>query len=207
MTSLADVHASSLESRVKVDLSVRCISASLTYWSYVTAHGPSPLSVSGNRRFGFDWRSWMVMRWYGRRLGVALRRTNRSCVFEKKFWSLSSTQGGMSLSGGDQSDLTYSFGVTLVSSRGWLAKKTFRLTSRSSFRFVVLMSPVVEWGVRINFMPKPRTAFASGGTILPVVRSWKASFDLLKYVDAGVCSMLVTAFWNGVWVVFRRSLY
>ena len=97
--------------------------------------------------------------------------------------------------------------MTLVSSKGWWAKKTFRLTSRSSFQVVALISPVVRWGVQINFMPKPRTALASGGTILPVVRSWKASFDLLKYFDAGVCSMLVTAFWNGVWVVFRQSLY
>ena len=60
--SLADVQASSSESCLKVDVSVWCTSASLTYWSYVTAHGPSPLSVSGKSSFAFVLRSWMVMR-------------------------------------------------------------------------------------------------------------------------------------------------
>ena len=69
----------------------------------------------------------------------------------------------------------------------------------------MLISPVVRWGVQINFMPKPRMAFVSGGTILPAVRSWKAVFDLLKYFDVGVCSMLVTEFWNGVLVCLGRA--
>ena len=96
--------------------------------------------------------------------------------------------------------------MTLVSPKGWWAKKTFRLTSRFSFQVDALISPVVRLGVQINFMPKPRTAFASGGMILPTVRSWKAVFDLLKYCDVGVFSMFVMAFWNGVLVVLMRSL-
>jgi len=60
--------------------------------------------------------------------------------------------------------------------------------------------------VRINFIPRPRTAFASGGLILLVVRSWKASFDLLKYCEAGVLVMLVMAFWKGDLVGVRQRL-
>ena len=62
-----------------------------------------------------------------------------------------------------------------------------------------MISPVVWGGVQINFIPRPRTAFASGGTILPVVRLWKASFDLLKYCEVGLLVMLVMAFWKGIW--------
>ena len=53
----------------KVDLSLRWQRASATYWSYVTAHGPRPLSVSGNRSdLPFN-KSWRMHAWYGRRFG------------------------------------------------------------------------------------------------------------------------------------------
>ena len=50
-------------------------------------------------------------------------------------------------------------------------------------------------------------AFASGGTVLSSVRSWKASFDLLKYCEAGVLVMFVIAFWKGDLVGVRQRLY
>ena len=45
--------ASEEDSCWKVDLSLRWHRASATYWLYVTAQGPRPLSVSGKSSFGF----------------------------------------------------------------------------------------------------------------------------------------------------------
>lgn len=46
----------------------------------------------------------------------------------------------------------------------------------------------------MNLKPKPRTDLAFGGTILFGVRSWKASVEGLKNLDAGVAATLATAF-------------
>jgi hypothetical protein len=59
----------------------------------------------------------------------------------------------------------------------------------------------------MNFIPSPRTDFASGATIFLCVRSWKASLDLEKYCVDGVVHMLLTALWNGERVGFRWRLY
>jgi len=58
-----------------------------------------------------------------------------------------------------------------------VAKKTLRWKSRSRRAVVAEMSPVVCGGVRMNLKPRPRTDLAKGGTILPSVKSWKASLE------------------------------
>ena len=68
----AEFHASASDRRVDVVLSMRWVRQSLMYWSYVTAQGPSPLSVLGKRRFGSSLSFWKVVSWYGSRFGFAL---------------------------------------------------------------------------------------------------------------------------------------
>ncbi len=127
----AEFHASSFERRVNVVLSVRWIKQSLTYWSYVTAQGPSPLSVSGKRRSGSSLSLRRVVSWYGSRFGVALRRLKSLLICIEKSYSRLSTHGGMSDKGGDHFDLTYSLGGWLVySSFVWWERKTLRWMSR-----------------------------------------------------------------------------
>ena len=75
-----------------------------------------------------------------------------------------------------------------------MAKKTLRWKSRSNREVVAAVSLVVYCGVRMNLKPKPRTDLAIGGTILFGVRSWKASVEGLKNLDAGVAATLATAF-------------
>ena len=75
-----------------------------------------------------------------------------------------------------------------------VAKKTLRWKSRSNRAVLGEMSPVVYGGVQINLKPSPRTDLASGETIFWSVRSWKASLDVLKYLEAGVFTMFETAF-------------
>ena len=90
----------------------------------------------------------------------------------KKLLSLLLTQGGISVGGGDHSDLTHSFGVVVgVSVVGWWTKKTLSWISRSSLVVVAVRLSVVCGGVQMNFLPRPRTDFANGGTILFGVRS------------------------------------
>ena len=69
----------------------------------------------------------------------------------------------------------------VMSVDGWWAKKTLSCMSRSNLLVVVVRFSVLCVGMQMNFIPKPRTDFARGGTIFPWVRSWKASLDLLKY--------------------------
>ena len=67
-------------------------------------------------------------------------------------------------------------GTSLVSP----AKYTLRLRSRSSQERVLscLVGDVFTWGVGMYFKPCPRSVFAIGGRIFPVVRSWNARFEM-----------------------------
>ena len=102
----AEFHASSFERRVNAVLSVRWVRQSLTHWSYVTAQGPSPLSVSGKRRFGSSLSFRRVVSWYGSRFGVALRHLKSLLICVEKSYSCLSTHGGMSAAGGFHLDFT-----------------------------------------------------------------------------------------------------
>ena len=103
---------------------------------------------------------------------MALWRWNLCRSEVKKLLSLVSTQGGISVGGGDHSDLTYSLQVVVgVSVVGWWAKKTLSWISRSSLMVVVVRLSVVCGGVQMNFIPRPRTDFANGGTIVFGVRT------------------------------------
>lgn len=50
-------------------------------------------------------------------------------------------------------------------------------TSLSNLSKVGVKSSVVNFGVGINFMLRPKTERANGGMIFPGVRSWKAKFE------------------------------
>lgn len=99
---------------------------------------------------------------------------------EKNRLSLVSTHVGISDSGGDQRDLTYSLRCVMDVSGVAGPKKTLRWKSRSNLVVVCDVSPVVNGGVQMNLKPSPRTDLAKGGTILLTVRSWKARLEALK---------------------------
>ena len=83
----------------------------------------------------------------------------------------SSISGGISPGGGFQVDLTYNLEVrskNVLSSS--LEKNVFKWMSRRSLARGVDMSDVVYFGIWMNFIPSPRTDFASGGVFLCIVR-------------------------------------
>lgn len=57
------------DTHLNVAASVRWTRPSCTYCSYVTAQGPSPLSVSGKRRLVSEHGAFSVDDWNGRRFG------------------------------------------------------------------------------------------------------------------------------------------
>ena len=138
----------------------------------MTAQGPRPLSVSGNKSCGSRGRERRMSSWNGRRFGFADRRLKIAFIFLQKRSMRSSISGGISPGGGFQLDLTYNFDgrwrKVLSSSP---AKYVFKCISRRSRVSVVDRSDVVYFGVWMNFIPSPKTDLASGGVILFSVRS------------------------------------
>ena len=104
--SLAIVHAASLESLTKVDVSVRWARQSLTYCSYVTAHGPRFLSASGKRIFVSEHSSRSSFDWNGRRFGRDLRLLNSDETRRENLLNRASTHGGKSIGSGFHFDFT-----------------------------------------------------------------------------------------------------
>jgi hypothetical protein len=51
------------------------------------------------------------------------------------------------------------------------------MISHSNLSMVAVKSYVVNFGVGIYFILRPRTELANGGMILPGVRSWKARLE------------------------------
>ena len=115
--------------------------------------------------------------WNVRRFGRLRWPRKISLILAENLPSLASSQGGMSDHGGDQRDFVLSLGVGCVNSSScWWTKKIRRLKSRSKRESNL---ETLYGGVLMNFIPRPRTVQAIGGTILFGVRSWKVSFELL----------------------------
>ena len=90
--------------RSKVVVSVRWARQSLTYWSYVTAHGPRFLSASGKRIFVSERSSRSSFDWNGRRFGRDLRLLNSDEARCENLLNRASTHGGMSIGSGRHFD-------------------------------------------------------------------------------------------------------
>ena len=92
--------------RLKVVVSVRWARQSLTYCSYVTAHGPRFLSASGKRIFVSERSSRSSFDWNGRRFGRDLRLLNSDEARCENLLNRASTHGGMSIGSGRHFDFT-----------------------------------------------------------------------------------------------------
>jgi hypothetical protein len=154
---------------------VRCSRQSDTYWSYVTAHGPNLLSVSGNSRVGWDEREVRRRSWKGSKFDMACHCRNRRHTLTKNLLRRWSTQYGIVGRGDFQLDLTNSLdGVCSQRVSSMPEKNTRRWKSRSKQLMEGDMSPVVCLGVQMNLAPSPRSDLALGGAVLCGVRSWTA---------------------------------